>query len=133
MANELLRSHPQRKQIKTAADDSQSILEETAADGDDDGALRKFVKVHIAFRCPCYICCGVWYLIHLFMLQKQAKKLRRLANILGCRDPEYDEPSASRSGTPSDPASHHDGDGVTSSAAYQDDEGALTQEVCQNL
>ena len=59
MANELLRSHPQRNQIKTTADESQSILEKTAADGNDDGPLRKFLKVHIAFRCPCYICCGV--------------------------------------------------------------------------
>jgi len=67
------------------------------------------------------------------MLQNQAKKLRRLSNLLGCRDPEYYEPSASRSGTPSDPTSHHDGDDVTPSAAYQDDEGAVTQEVCQNL
>ena len=63
------------------------------------------------------------------MLQRQAKKLRRLSNLLGCRDPEFDEPSASRSGTPSDPSSHHQGDDVSSSHAYLDDEGAVTQEV----
>ena len=63
------------------------------------------------------------------MLQRQAKKLRRLSNLLGCRDPEIDEPSASRSGTPSDPSSHHQRDDVSSSYAYQDDEGAVTQEV----
>ena len=63
------------------------------------------------------------------MLQRQAKKLRRLSKLLDCRDPEYESPSASRSGTPSDPASHHEGDDVSSSYAYMDDEGALTQEV----
>ena len=66
------------------------------------------------------------------MLQRQAKKLRRLSNLLGCRDPEYDEPSASRSGTPSDPAPHHEGDDVSSSYAYHDGEGAVTQEVCHD-
>ena len=63
------------------------------------------------------------------MLQRQAKKLRRLSNLLGCRDPEYDEPSASRSGTPSDPAPHNEGDDVSSSYAYVDDEGGINQEV----
>ena len=62
------------------------------------------------------------------MLQRQAKKLRRLSNLLGYRDPEFDEPSASRSGTPSDPSSHHQGDDVSSSYAYLDDEGAVTPE-----
>ncbi|XBI26941.1 hypothetical protein VPH35_051526 [Triticum aestivum] len=91
-------------EIKKASDESQSILEKTpVGTGNDDGSLRAFLK-------------------------RQAKKLRRLSNILGCRDPEYDEPSASRSGTPSDPASHHEGDDVSSSYAYMDDEGALTQE-----
>src|SRR6266536_1623240 len=113
MANVLLRSHPKRNQIKKSADESQSILEKTpVGEGNDEGPLRKFLKVHIALKCPCYICCGVWYLIHLFMLQSQAKKLRRLSNLLDCRDPEYDEPSASRSGTPSDPLSPHQGDDV---------------------
>ena len=63
------------------------------------------------------------------MLQRQAKKLRRLSNLLSCRDPEFDEPSASRSGTPLDPLSNHQGDDVSSSYAYPDDEGAVTQEV----
>ena len=130
MANVLLRSHAQRNQIKKSADESQSILEKTpVGEGNDEGPLRKFLKVHNALMCPCYISCGVWYLIHLFMLQCQAKKLRRLSNLLGCRDPEYDEPSASRSGTPSDPLSHHQGDDVSSSFAYLDDEGVVTQEV----
>nr|XP_045090328.1 uncharacterized protein LOC120976102 [Aegilops tauschii subsp. strangulata] len=35
---------------------------------------------------------------------------------------------SSRSGTPSDPSSHHQGDDVSSSYAYLDDEGAVTQE-----
>ncbi|XP_048552856.1 uncharacterized protein LOC125533142 [Triticum urartu] len=35
---------------------------------------------------------------------------------------------SSRSGTPSDPSSHHQRDDVSSSYAYQDDEGAVTQE-----
>ena len=63
------------------------------------------------------------------MLQREAKKLRRLSNLLGCRDPEFDEPSASRSGRSSDPLSHHQGGDVSSSYAYLDDEGAVTQEV----
>ncbi|XP_044414824.1 uncharacterized protein [Triticum aestivum] len=89
-----------RTEIKKAADESQSILEKTpVGTGNDDGSLRAFLK-------------------------RQAKKLRRLSNLLGCHDPEYDEPSASRSGTPSDPASHHEGDDVSSSYAYMDDEGA---------
>ncbi|XP_048540288.1 uncharacterized protein LOC125519566 [Triticum urartu] len=64
---------------------------------------------------------------------RHAKKLRRLSNLLGCRDPEYDEPSASRPGTPSDPLSHHQGDAVSSSFAYMDDEGAVTQEVDDDM
>ncbi|XBH99716.1 hypothetical protein VPH35_128972 [Triticum aestivum] len=93
-----------RTEIKKAADESQSILEKTpVGTGNDDGSLRAFLKC-------------------------QAKKLRRLSNLLGCRDPEYDEPSASRSGTPSDPAPHHEGDDVSSSNAYMDDEGGITQE-----
>ncbi|XP_073358147.1 uncharacterized protein [Aegilops tauschii subsp. strangulata] len=93
-----------RTEIKKAADESQSILENTpVGKGNDDGSLRAFLK-------------------------RQARKLRRLSNLLGCRDPEFDEPSASRSGTPSDPSSHHQGDDVSSSYAYLDDEGAVTQE-----
>ncbi|KAE8819325.1 hypothetical protein D1007_02826 [Hordeum vulgare] len=61
--------------------------------------------------------------------KRQAKKLWRLSNLLGYRDLEYDEPSPSRSGTPSDPLSHHQGDDVTSSYAYMDYEGVVTQEV----
>ena len=57
------------------------------------------------------------------------QEVKALSNLLGCRDPEYDEPSASRSGTPSDPAPHHEGDDVSSSYAYMDDEGGITQEV----
>nr|XP_045089513.1 uncharacterized protein LOC109769390 [Aegilops tauschii subsp. strangulata] len=93
-----------RTEIKKAADESQSILENTpVGKGNDDGSLRAFLK-------------------------RQAKKLRRLSNLLGCRDPEFDEPSASRSGTPSDPSSHHQGDDVSSSYAYLDDDGVATQE-----
>ena len=130
MANAFIFSHPQRTEIKKAADESQSILENTpVGKGNDDGPLRAFLKVQIAFTMRGSLCCGVSYLPHLFMLQRQARKLRRLLNLLGCRDPEIDEPSASRSGTPSDPSSHHQGDDVSSSYAYLDDEGAVTQEV----
>ncbi|XBI80877.1 hypothetical protein VPH35_089903 [Triticum aestivum] len=93
-----------RDQIKKAADESQSILEKTSVgEGNDDGSLRAFLK-------------------------RQAKKLRRLSILLGCHDPEFDEPSASRFGTPSDPLSHHQEDDVSSSHAYLDDEGVVTQE-----
>ncbi|XP_040241995.1 uncharacterized protein [Aegilops tauschii subsp. strangulata] len=104
MANAFIRSHPQRDQINKSADESESILEKTSVgEGNDDGSLRAFLK-------------------------RQAKKLRRLSNLLRCRDPEFDEPPASRSGTPSDPLSHHQGDDVSSSHAYLDDEGVVTQE-----
>ena len=54
----LCRSHPQRKQIKEAADESQTILETTPiGKGKEEGALRAFIKVHISIGCPCYICC----------------------------------------------------------------------------
>ena len=50
MANAFIFSHPQRTEIKKAADESQSILEKTpVGTGNDDGSLRAFLKVHIAF------------------------------------------------------------------------------------
>ncbi|KAE8796364.1 hypothetical protein D1007_28659 [Hordeum vulgare] len=61
--------------------------------------------------------------------QKQGKKLRRLSNILGCRDPEYSEPSRSGSShrnTLDDStysgARMDDGD-ITSGAHLEDDVG----------
>jgi hypothetical protein len=48
----------QRTQIKKIADESQSILERTpVGKSDGEGALRAFIKVHISFNFPCYICC----------------------------------------------------------------------------
>ena len=47
MANVFIRSHPQRDQIKKAADESQSILEKTpVGEGNEDGSLRAFLKVY---------------------------------------------------------------------------------------
>ena len=52
MANAFIFSHPQRTEIKKAADESQSILEKTpVGEGNDEGPLQKFLKVHIALRC----------------------------------------------------------------------------------
>ena len=50
MANVFILYHSQRTEIKKAADESQSILEETpVGKGNDDGSLRAFLKVQIAF------------------------------------------------------------------------------------
>ena len=50
MANVFILYHSQRTEIKKAADESQSILENTpVGKGNDDGSLRAFLKVHIAF------------------------------------------------------------------------------------
>ena len=56
MTNVFILSHPQRTEIKKAADESQSILEKTlVGNGNDDGSLRAFLKVHIAFRWILYL------------------------------------------------------------------------------
>jgi len=60
MANAFIFSHPQRTEIKKAADESQSILENTpVGKGNDDGSLRAFLKVHIAFTMRASLCCEV--------------------------------------------------------------------------
>ncbi|XP_073354046.1 uncharacterized protein [Aegilops tauschii subsp. strangulata] len=115
-----------RAQIKKAADETETILE-TTPDGksDGEGALRAFIKVHISFKLALNICCYVPCLIHLYMLQRQGQKLRRLSNLFGCRDPEYVSPERSRSATPSDPAS-----GQGHGEPLEDvDVGVVTQEV----
>ncbi|KAE8800673.1 hypothetical protein D1007_23672 [Hordeum vulgare] len=62
-----------RKEVKKQADESKDILEKTPGGKKGESALRLFIK-------------------------EQGKKLWRLSNILGCRDPEYVSPS--RSGSP---------------------------------
>ncbi|KAE8776931.1 serine/threonine-protein phosphatase 7 [Hordeum vulgare] len=62
----------QRKEVKKQADESEDILDNTAGGKKGESALRLFIK-------------------------EQGQKLRRLSNILGCRDPEYVSPSRSGS------------------------------------
>ncbi|KAE8773139.1 mutator protein [Hordeum vulgare] len=59
-----------RKEVKKQADESEDILENTPEGTKGESALRLFIK---------------------------GQKLRRLSNILGCRDPEYVSPSRSGS------------------------------------
>ncbi|KAE8770687.1 mutator protein [Hordeum vulgare] len=59
-----------RKEVKKQADESEDILDNTAGGNKGESALRLFIK---------------------------GQKLRRLSNILGCRDPEYVSPSRSGS------------------------------------
>ncbi|KAE8788813.1 hypothetical protein D1007_37084 [Hordeum vulgare] len=61
-----------RKEVKIQADESEDILDNTAGGKKGESALRLFIK-------------------------EQGRKLRRLSNILGCRDPEYVSPSRSGS------------------------------------
>ncbi|KAE8782720.1 mutator protein [Hordeum vulgare] len=61
-----------RKEVKKQADESKDILENTPGGKKGESALRLFIK-------------------------EQGQKLRRLSNILGCRDPEYVSPSRSGS------------------------------------
>ncbi|KAE8797355.1 mutator protein [Hordeum vulgare] len=61
-----------RKEVKKQADESEDILENTSGGKNGESALRLFIK-------------------------EQGQKLRRLSNILGCRDPEYVSPSGSGS------------------------------------
>ncbi|KAE8780634.1 mutator protein [Hordeum vulgare] len=89
-----------RKEVKKQADESEDILEKTPGGKKGESALRLFIK-------------------------EQGKNLRRLSNILGCRDPEYVSPSRSGSSqrnTLDDSASSgarmNDGD-ITSAANTQ--------------
>ncbi|KAE8807231.1 mutator protein [Hordeum vulgare] len=59
-----------RKEVKKQADESEDILDNTAGGKKGESALRLFIN---------------------------GQKLRRLSNILGCRDPEYVSPSRSGS------------------------------------
>ncbi|KAE8815282.1 mutator protein [Hordeum vulgare] len=61
-----------RKEVKKQADESEDILDNTPGGKKGESALRLFIK-------------------------EQGKKLRRLSNILGCRDHEYVSPSGSGS------------------------------------
>nr|XP_045086338.1 uncharacterized protein LOC123494505 [Aegilops tauschii subsp. strangulata] len=119
-----------RAQFKKAADETETILETTpAGKSDGEGALREFIKVHISFKLALNICWYVPCLIHLYMLQRQGQKLRRLSNLSGCRDPEYVSPERSRSATPSDPAS-----GQSHGEPFTDEDvGGVTQEVADDM
>ncbi|KAE8816572.1 mutator protein [Hordeum vulgare] len=89
-----------RKEVKKQADESEDILDNTPGGKKGESALRLFIK-------------------------EQGKKLRRLSNILGCRDPEYVSPSRSGSSernTLDDSASsgaHMDDGDITSAANTQ--------------
>ncbi|KAE8800001.1 mutator protein [Hordeum vulgare] len=61
-----------RKEVKKQADESEDILDNTPGGKKGESALHLFIK-------------------------EQGQKLRRLSNILGCRDPEYVSPSRSGS------------------------------------
>ncbi|KAE8795155.1 mutator protein [Hordeum vulgare] len=61
-----------RKEVKKEADESEDILDNTPGGKKGETTLRLFIK-------------------------EQGQKLRRLSNILGCRDPEYVSPSRSGS------------------------------------
>ncbi|KAE8787809.1 mutator protein [Hordeum vulgare] len=61
-----------RKEVKKQADESEDILDNTPGGKKGESVLRLFIK-------------------------EQGQKLRRLSNILGCRDPEYVSPSRSGS------------------------------------
>jgi hypothetical protein len=69
------------------------------------------------------------------MLQRQGQRLRRLSNILGCRDPDYAEPSISV--TPdanlddsTTSGARMDDDDITSGANLED-HALFSPEVCQ--
>ncbi|KAE8777788.1 mutator protein [Hordeum vulgare] len=88
-----------RKEVKKQADESEDILDNTPGGKKGESALRLFIK-------------------------EQGKKLRRLSNILGCRDPEYVSPS--RSGS----SERNTLDDSASSGAHMDD-GDITQRNTQ--
>ncbi|KAE8804871.1 mutator protein [Hordeum vulgare] len=79
-----------RKEVKKQANESEDILEKTPGGKKGESALCFFIK-------------------------EQGKKLRRISNILGCRDPEYVSPS--RSGS----SERNTLDDSTSSCARMDD------------
>ncbi|KAE8814960.1 mutator protein [Hordeum vulgare] len=89
-----------RKEVKKQADESEDILDNTPGGKKGESALRLFIK-------------------------EQGKKLRRLSNILGCRDPEYVSPS--RSGS----SERNTLDDSASSGARMDD-GDITQRNTQD-
>ncbi|KAE8796276.1 mutator protein [Hordeum vulgare] len=88
-----------RKEVKKQANESEDILDNTPGGKKGESALRLFIK-------------------------EQGKKLRRLSNILGCRDPEYVSPS--RSGS----SERNTLDDSASSGARMDD-GDITQRNTQ--
>ncbi|XBI26074.1 hypothetical protein VPH35_050868 [Triticum aestivum] len=92
-----------RTHVKKAADETETILGTTpVGKSDGEGALRAFIK-------------------------RQGQRLRRLSNLVGCRDPEYVSPQRTRSATPSDPTSGH-------VAPFQDEDvGVVTQEVVDDM
>ena len=69
-------------------------------------------------------CCATRFNFSFTLLQWTAKKMRRLSNLLGCRDPEYTTPSNSRSKSISDPTAsiEDDEEEEATSAARKEDE-----------
>ncbi|KAM0846513.1 hypothetical protein ACQ4PT_055630 [Festuca glaucescens] len=72
-----------RTEIHKQADEHESALESFPRGEKGESSFREFVK-------------------------RQGQKLRRLSNLLGCRDPEITMPSHSRSASPSDPVDEPD-------------------------
>lgn len=83
-----------REEIRKDADACESVLESTAKSQNGDGTLRDFVK-------------------------RTGQRLRRLANIIGCRDTEIVSPSQSSSSSPSDD--------VEASPADLEDDGSMQE------
>uniref|UniRef100_A0ACD5TNR8 Uncharacterized protein n=1 Tax=Avena sativa TaxID=4498 RepID=A0ACD5TNR8_AVESA len=88
-----------RKEIKKHADETEDILHDWLKGKKAEGILKNFLK-------------------------RTAKKMRRLSNLLGCRDPEYTTPSNSRSKSISDPTANleDDEEEEATSAARMEDE-----------
>uniref|UniRef100_A0ACD5XKF6 Uncharacterized protein n=1 Tax=Avena sativa TaxID=4498 RepID=A0ACD5XKF6_AVESA len=74
-----------RKEIKKHADETEDILHDWPKGKKAEGILKNFLK-------------------------RTAKKMHRLSNLLGCRDPEYTTPSNSRSKSISDPTANLEDD-----------------------
>ncbi|KAE8801125.1 mutator protein [Hordeum vulgare] len=90
-----------RKEVKKQADESEDIPDNTGVGKKGESALRLFIK-------------------------EQGQKLRRLSNILGCRDPEYVSPL--RSGS----SERNTLDDSASSGARMDD-GDITRQAADDM
>uniref|UniRef100_A0ACD5THH0 Uncharacterized protein n=1 Tax=Avena sativa TaxID=4498 RepID=A0ACD5THH0_AVESA len=88
-----------RTEVKKYADDAEAILFSAPKGKKGEGMIRNFLK-------------------------RSAQKMRRLSNVLGCRDPKYTTPSGSRSKSTTDPSAHlqDDVEDDTTSANRSEDE-----------